>query len=254
MRLLFVLFLALCVVPAFGQGFFHNGNSCQTTVRLEIPAWAQVDCQDSDGITFSDNNVTGDPSDDGSNNGGGDFWCEILDGTYKDIASGKLSEGGCDSKASTDPWAGAEYITGDNDGYPSGIYYEALDYAHHYVRTNTDIQGQVTLFDKLSDGNGNEIPAWFTLGFAPFWDNGEQIDTGAPLPFDGEGGYLNTENATSGTLKDHMSGLPAKSLNSAVYNLTAPAFGTISLHARILRKGMMDVSGTYTGTVTITYN
>lgn len=247
MRYFFVLFLVLCVIPAFGQINWDKGvQQCQTQVSLTIPAWAQVVCQDPDGITFSSNNVTGTPSSDGSNNGGGDWWDVQKDGYFKSIASG-LAPGGCDSKASTDPWAGAEYITGDPDGSPKGIYYEALDYAHHYVRTNTNIIGTTSNLTALSDGSGHSIPAWFTLAFAPFWDAGSQITT-TTIPFDGPGGYL----AGSGNVSANMSASPV-ALNQATYNITAPAFGTIVLHARILRKGMMDVAGTYTATVTISY-
>jgi hypothetical protein len=247
MKLFLVLLLVLFVVPVFGQITWDQGvQQCQTQVSLTIPAWAQVVCQDPDGITFSNNNVTGTPSSDGSNNGGGDWWNDQLNGYYQSIASG-LAPAGCDSKASTDPWAGAEYITGDPDGSPTGLYYEALDYAHHYVRTNTNITGTVASFTSLGDGGGNSIPAWFTMGFAPFWDAGSQITT-TTIPFDGQGGFL----SGNGAVNANMSATPV-ALNSANYNITAPAFGTITLHARILRKGMMDVAGTYTGTITVSY-
>jgi len=241
-----VLALALIAAPALAQITWDNGiTQCQVLVSLTIPAWAQVDCQDPDGITFSGNNVTGTPSSDGSNNGGGDWWHTQKDGYFSSIAPGYLP--GCDNKASTDPWAGAEYITGDADGSPKGIYYEALDYAHHYVRTNANITGNVSTFNSLSDGSGHTIPAWFTLGFAPFWDAGVQITT-TTIPFDGQGGFL----SGNGPVNANMSANPV-ALNSASYNITAPAFGTICLHARILRKGMMDVAGKYTGTITVSY-
>ena len=234
--------LSFAVVPAFGDMTWDGGNqSCSVDVSLSIPMWAQVVCQNTDDITFSSNNVTGTPSSDGSNNGGGDFYSTALQGLYSAI------DAGAGNKASTDPWAGAEYITGDADGSPSGIYYEALDYAAHYVRTNTDITGTVATFNTLSDGNGHSVPAWFTLGFAPFWDNGTQITT-TSMPFDGLGGYL----SGSGHVFAHMSATPV-ALHGATYNLTAPAFGTIAVHARILRKGMMDVAGTYSGTISISY-
>jgi len=240
---------AICIILLFGvmpllaQITWDQGNQqCQTQVSLSIPAWAQVVCQDPDGITFSNNPTTGTPSSDGSNNGGGDWYSSALDGYYSSI------DAGADNKASTDPWAGAEYITGDPDGSPTGLYYEALDYAHHYVRTNTDITGTVSPFNALSDGSGHSIPAWFTMGFAPFWDNGAQITT-TTLPYDGPGGYLSGD----GNVSANMAASPV-ALNNATYNITAPGFGTISIHARILRKGMMDVAGTYTGTITVSYN
>ncbi len=244
-----IVVLTFAAVPAFGQGINWDGSNqtASVTVNLLIPTWAQVQDQDVDGISFSGNNVTGTPSGDGSNNSGGDWWSITLGGYYSAIAAG-IAPGGCGDKASTDPWAGAEYITGDANGSPTGIYYEALDYAHHFVRTNTNITGTVGAFNSLSDGAGHSIPAWFTMGFAPFWDNGTQITT-TNIPYDGQGGFL----SGSGPVSTNMAASPV-ALNSAIYNMSAPAFGTITMHARILRKGMMDVAGTYTGTITVSYN
>ncbi|MBN1352811.1 hypothetical protein JXJ21_25705 [candidate division KSB1 bacterium] len=255
MKKLIVLMIAvaLCAAPAMAQIQWDGGNhQCQTTVSVTIPQWAQVVCQDPDGITFSSNATTGAPSSDGSNNGAGDW--------YKSAASGANPHGlyasidvGCGNKASTDPWAGAEYITGDADGSPSGIYYEATDYAHHYIRTNTDITGTVTA-TTLTSGS-HTIPTWFTIAFAPFWEAGLQVSV-ATLPYDGAGAYgadggsntiAKTGNATGNSPHAFAADTPWS------YPVAAPAFGTITLHSRILRKGMMDVAGTYTGTITVNY-
>jgi len=250
MRKVLALLLVLAVSTAFAQSInWDQGiQQCQVLVQITIPAWAQVICQDPDGITFSSNNVTGTPSGDASNNGGGDYFGTTLNGYYAPIASG-MAPGGCDSKASTDPWAGAEYITSSPDGSPAGIYYQALDYAAHYIRTNTNITGTVAAFNALSDGAGHSIPAWFSLCFCgPFFDAGAQAASFA-IPFDGQGGWL---NGAGGTVTSQMVNAPV-ALTAAQYVCQAPAFGTIGLHVRILRKGMMDVAGNYSGTITISY-
>jgi len=250
MRYLIVLIVIVALsIPAFGQITWDNNNQqCGTTVNITIPAWAQVVCQGAqDGITFSSSATTGTPTSDGSfDNTKGDWYSKIDEnGFYNSI------DAGADNKASTEPWAGAEYITGDPDGSPSGVYYEATDYAYHYIRTNTDITGTASCTD-LSDGNGHTIPAWFTIAFAPFWNNGSQI-TVATLPYDGQGAY--GADGGGGTIA--MAGTTPHGFASATswnYSITAPAFGTITMHSRILRKGMMDVAGTYTGTITVSYN
>jgi hypothetical protein len=247
MKKLIALFIITAIAaPAMASITWDNGNQgCTVNVTLNIPAWAQVVCQDPDGITFSSNATTGPPSADGSNNGNGDWYQLGSAGPHGYYSSIDANAG---NKASTDPWAGAEYITSDPDGSPTGVYYEATDYAHHYIRTNTNITGTVSCNDLAS--GGNTIPTYFTLGFAPFWNAGSQITT-TSIPYDGQGAF---GQGTGGTVTmDSATPHAFASGTNWQYNITAPAFGTITIHCRILRKGMMDVAGSYTATITVSY-
>ena len=246
MRKLIILLvvLAFAAVPAFAQMTWDGGNnSCTVNVNLSIPMWAQVVCQDVDGITYSSATATAYNSDSNFDGTHGDWYdLSSWDGFYNII------DAGCDTKASTDPWAGAWYINGGTEDAPNGVYYEATDYAHHFVRTNTGITGNVST-SNLSDGHGHSVPHKFTIAFGKFYDAGTQINV---LTFPGSSDVGAYGAGTDGGAVT-MTGASPQAFTNIQYSLTAPAWGTITLHSRILRKGMIDVAGTYTSTINVWY-
>jgi len=253
MRKLIILLvvLAFAAVPAFAAINWDNGiTGCTMNVSITIAEWAQVQCQDNS-IIFSGNTTTG------YNDGDGDWWGTSKDGYYAAISSAVPPDG----KASTDPWAGAEYITGDPDGSPTGIYYEATNNARHYVRTNTDIRGTVVCNTLTNQHpNGGTMPTYFTIAMAgdgtnPAYNNGSALNVVSDFPgppTNNAGAY--GADAGSNTIA-YTGGSPhGFAAGTWTYDLLCPAFGTISFHARILRQGMMNCAGNYTATITVTYS
>jgi hypothetical protein len=240
--ILLLVVLAFAVVPVFASMTWDGGNhSCTVNVSLSIPMWAQVICQ-GNSIIFSSATTSGYGDNDPTK---GDWWGQSWDGWYNAITvPGTIPN---DGKASTDPWAGAAYIGGGTDANPTGIQYEATDYAHHFVRTNTQITGTATCTN-LTDGVHN-IPAKFTIAFGAFYNAGSQINVVAFPGSTDVGAY--GAGADGGTIT--MTGASPKSFTSVNYVLTPPAWGTITFHSRILRKGMFDVAGNYTGTISVNY-
>lgn len=242
--ILFSVVISLLALPAFAQTINWDGGnqSCAVNVSLAIPMWAQVVCQGSDGITFSPATATAYNSNSDFNGSNGDWWGTSWDGFYAAIGTG------CDNKASTDAWAGASYISGGTEANPTGLMYEATDYAHHFVRTNTAITGSASCTN-LTTGSYT-IPARFTIAFGAFYDAGSQINV---LTFPGSsdvGAY--GAGTDGGTIT--MTGGSPQTFTNVQYGLTPPAWGTVTFHSRILRRGMIDVAGTYTGTISVSYN
>ena len=256
-KLIATLIITALAVPAFAvtpsMTWDGANQQCVANVTMTIPMWAQVICQDGDGITFSPSTATGYATTSAYNASVGDWWGTGPNGYYALITSAGTIPN--DGKASTDPWAGAAYISGGTDLNPTGIYYEATDYAHHFVRTNTQITGTIT-FTPLTSGS-NTLPTTCTAGFGLFWDahSGAAAQVATTTIPDGAGGTLGgfLPNGAAGITLAGLVAQPQGLAGGESYVLTPPSWGTITLHSRVLRRGMFDVAGVYTGTITVSY-
>lgn len=241
-----ILCMVALAVPASAIVYPSGGTNPQNiTISLTIGEytnvwWAPSGAGNSDDLndqTIVFNNIV----QDGSNFG--DWYSPVLTGAY-----------GNATKASTDPFA--------------VDYYESHDAALFWLESNVNCQMQLTSSGDLTNGSAT-LPTWYTVALTNNVDltNPGFIDGGGhcfdgPIPLDGQGSYAD-DNPVDGTMElcggafyPFQYSFPmalTSTYNPYIANFTAFAQGTILFHARVLRAGLSDPSGTYATTLSVMF-
>ncbi len=231
-----VAFAIVIAVPASATVNVTNDTDPDVTITLTIGCFTNIWWNNTDvdhQINFNDIVGTG-----------GDWFSPTLTGPYLEA-----------EKSSQDPFA---------EGF-----YESYDHAFFWIEANCDVTMTIITGGYLSDNGGDELDTWFTMALTNNWqctapdcgfiNNGQRVDTGNIVPFDGEGSYADGSvvpmNLFTGAFYPNQWSFPmGPGTQTYTANFQAYTEGTILFHARVLRSGISDPAGTYTTSLDFTYS
>ena len=242
-----VLGVLVLAIPAFSYDTTWDGDpEGVITINADINCYIQILWQDVD-IQFS--NTEG-------------YWSWQLMGVSYRECPDTIGQ-----KFPLDPWAGDAYYCGD-----SGMYYESVDGAHIFVRSNNSLSMTVTtngdLHGTVNDPN-NKIPTWFTVCLAPFIIGGNELQGTVPDPANDTtiaGQYLYEDPAQPGVFLhgDDSQGhnypnqyaFPCDSAGTSwtLGPMSPYIQGTIKFLARIRRHGLADAGDSYSTTLDVAFS
>lgn len=252
-KVLVILCVLALTLPAMAAWTVLGNNTITVSLTIEGETWIQF--QDDAWATA----VSPEPD---IIFGAGDYHNTVLIGTYA-----------------------AGYTPISTDAYGTG-YYESLDGATIYMKSNQDLTETIAVSGPLTSGT-HTLPSWFTVAVTGY---DETLNVADPLGFrlgssqSGTGWVADgvIPGSTTGGYGGHIlgggggTGISAGPPDAPIYwggqpfwglqdawqmaagnytmDLDAPVGpGTMKFLGRVLRSGMADVAGLYNATLTVTF-